>query len=124
MRNILLLMALTIVAACATRGPSVASPEAAQWSAYRSQILAARDQGKLSPVQAQQRIEDKYRELYGVDPAMEGAFAYGMKLYEAADVGDLTENDADALAQTRIDDALKHRESALPLYVFPPEASD
>src|SRR5262245_29871459 len=115
MKNILLLMALTIVAACATRGPPVASPEAAEWSGYRSQILAARDQGKLSPVQAQQRIEDKYRELYGLDPAMEGAFAYGMKLYEAADVGDLTENDADALAQGRIDDALKHRESALPL---------
>lgn len=124
MRNVLLLMALTIFAACATRGPSVASPEAAEWTAYRSQILAERDQGKLSPVQAQLRIEDKYRELYGLDPAMEGAFAYGMKLYEAADVGDLTQNDADALAQARIDDALRHRESALPLYVFPPEASD
>ena len=55
---------------------------------------------------------------------MEGAFAYGMKLYEAADAGDLSQQEADTLARARIDDALKHRESAVPLYVFPPEASD
>ena len=124
MKNLLLLMALTILSACAMRGSSIPNPEAAEWSAYRSQILDARDQGKLSAVEAQERIEQKYREIYGFDPSMEGAFAYGMKLYEAADAGDLSQTEADTLAQARIDDALKHRESALPLYVFPPEASD
>ena len=124
MRNLLLLTALIILSACATRGASVPSPEATEWSAYRKEILDARDQGKLSTVEAQERIEQKYREIYGFDPSMEGAFAYGMKLYEAADAGDLSKQEADTLAQERIEDALKHRESALPLYVFPPEASD
>jgi len=120
----LLLTALTILSACATRGPSLLGPEAVEWSAYRNQVLDARDEGKLSAVEAQERIEEKYREIYGLDPSMEGAFAYGMKLYEAADAGDLSQQEADTLARARIDDALKHRESAVPLYVFPPEASD
>jgi hypothetical protein len=124
MKNLLLLTALTILSACATRGPSVPSPEAAEWSAYRNQVLDARDRGTLSTVEAQERIEQKYREIYGFDPSMEGAFAYGMKLYEAADAGDLSQQDADTLARARIDDALKHREFERPLYVFPPEASD
>ena len=112
------------LAACAGIAPSQSTSDLSDWSAYRAQILKERDQGKLSALEAQERIEEKYRDTYGIDPVMEGAFAYGIKLYEAADVGDLTMSEAESLAGARIDDALAHRDPSLPLYVFPPEASD
>jgi hypothetical protein len=94
------------------------------WSRYRAQILKERDQGKLTALEAQAQIEAKYEAIYGIDPTMEGAFAYGIKLFEEADIGDLTMHEADTLAQARIDDVIAHRGPSLPLYVFPPEASD
>ena len=110
--------------ACASTVPSHSTRELSDWSAYRAQVLEERDRGQLNPVEAQERIKTRYRDIYGIDPNMEGAFAYGLKLYEAADVGDLSMNEADRLAQERIDDALAHRDSSATLYVFPPEASD
>jgi hypothetical protein len=111
------------LAACASRGPTVAGTERSDWESYRANTLAQRDQGQLSPVEAQERIESRYEELYGVDPVMEGAFAYGLKLYEAADAGDMSMAEADSLAQSEIDQALAHRDYTMPKYVFPPEAS-
>jgi hypothetical protein len=112
------------LAACASRGPTVAGAEHSDWDSYRANTLAQRNQGQLSPVEAQERIESRYEELYGVDPVMEGAFAYGLKLYEAADAGDMSVAEADRLAQSEIDQALAHRDYTMPKYLFPPEASD
>ena len=112
------------LSACANAGPIASETTLADFEAYRAGVLAQRDQGKLSPVEAQVRIEVRYQQLYGLDPVMDGAFEYGLKLYEAADAGDLSMSDADRLAQSRIDQALTHREYDMPLYVFPPEASD
>jgi len=112
------------LAACASTGPSKSTSEPSDWSAYRAQVLEERNRGQVSPVEAQERIKTRYEDIYGIDPNMEGAFAYGLKLYEAADAGDLSINEADKLAQERIDDALAHRDSSATLYVFPPEASD
>ena len=109
------------LAACASTGPSKSTSD---WSAYRAQVLEERNRGQLNPVEAQERIKTRYEDSYGIDPNMEGAFAYGLKLYEAADAGDLSMNEADKLAQERIDDALAHRDSSATLYVFPPEGSD
>ena len=118
------LVILIGLASCASTAPSSSTSDLSDWSRYRAQILEERDQGKLTALEAQERIEAKYEAIYGIDPTMEGAFAYGIKLFEEADVGDLTMHEADTLAQARIDDALVHRESSLPLYIFPPEASD
>jgi len=118
------LAVVAVLAACAGTPPNHSIPELSAWSAYRSHMMEERDQGKLSSVEAEERIETRYRDVFGIDPAMEGAFAYGLKLYEAADAGDLSQDEADRLAQARIDEALAHREASLPLYVFPPEASD
>jgi len=94
------------------------------WAAYRAHILQDRDAGRTTSVEAQEKIKTRYRDLYGMDPVMEGAFAYALKLYEAADVGDLGANEADRLAQSHIDEALAHRDYQLPLYGFPSGASD
>ena len=112
------------LAACASAPLSHPVPELSEWSAFRAHALEERDAGRSSPVETQEKIETRYRDMFGIDPAMEGAFAYGLKLYEAADAGDFGLDEADRLAQTHIDEALAHRESLLPLYVFPPEASD
>jgi hypothetical protein len=121
----LLFSALVIgLSACASAGPAVSDTALADFQAYRVAVVAERDQGKLSPVEAQERIEARYQQLYGLDPVMDGAFEYGLKLYEAADIGDLSMAEAHRLAQSRIDQALTHREYDMPMYVFPPEASD
>jgi len=112
------------LAACASTVPSKSTSEPSDWSGYRAQVLEERNRGQVSPVEAQERIKTRYEDIYGIDPNMEGAFAYGLKLYEAADAGDLSMNEADKLAQERIDDALAHRDSSATLYVFPPEGSD
>jgi hypothetical protein len=110
--------------ACASNGPSRPQGALADWAAYRANVLAERNQGKLDPIDAEELIEARYQQFYGLDPVMEGAFVYGIKLYEAADSGTLSLAEADCLAQARIDQALAHRQYSEPMYVFPPEASD
>src|SRR5690242_9216234 len=89
------------LAGCASIGTGVSDGALAEWKAYRTDLLEQRDQGKVDPVVAQERIEARYQQLYGADPVMDGAFAYGLKLYEAADAGDLSVTEADRLAQSR-----------------------
>jgi len=120
----ILFLSAAAIAGCASAGTSIPDQTLNQWTAYRHAILAQRDQGRFDAVEAQQNIQGKYEELYGIDPTMRGAFVYGLKLYEAAHLGSLSAVEADHLAQARIDQALAHRRFTLPLYVFPPEASD
>lgn len=115
------LVAAAALSACASTSSVGPDPG---WAAYRAQEHQAIEQGTVSPVAAQVLMRSRYRDTYGMDPVMEGAFAYGLKLYEAADQGALTLQEADQLAQQRIDDAFVHRKWRLPRYQFPPEASD
>jgi hypothetical protein len=115
------LVAAAALSACASTSSVGVDPG---WAAYRAHEHEALVQGAVSPVEAQELIRSSYRETYGMDPVMEGAFVYGLKLYEAADQGALTLQEADQLAQQRIGDAFVHRKWRRPRYQFPPEASD
>jgi hypothetical protein len=97
------------LAACASVPPSTSNSAAAQWSSYRSRVLQERDEGALTALQAEEKLRDKYRELYGPDPTMEGAFAYERDLYAAADAGKLPMAEAHALADARIDEIVQRR---------------
>jgi len=92
------------LAGCATT-PSATSGSTS-WSDYRVQVMQERDRGDLSPVAAEDKITAKYRDVYGPDPMMEGVFAYGRRLYVMAEAGSLTLNEADALANARLDEIL------------------
>jgi hypothetical protein len=45
------------LSACANAGPAVSDTALADFQAYRAAALAERDEGRLSPVEAQERIE-------------------------------------------------------------------
>jgi hypothetical protein len=60
---------------------------------------------------------------------MDGAFAYGRELYAAADAGQLSAGEADALARARMDEILQRRRSQADFHRwlesrFPPKPSD
>ena len=125
MRSLRVLLLVLCVAGCASTTTQVRAP-GDDWQAYRQEISRQRDEGKLSPVEAEAQIEKKFQELYGSDPAMNGAFAYSDKLLQDAEEGDLTMSEAVQLSDARQDEALvefketvKQRE--LFEQTFPPE---
>jgi hypothetical protein len=73
-------------------------------------MMQERNQGILTPVAAEEKIETKYREIYesidGPDPDMEGVFAYSKRLYVMAETGRLSLSEADALTSARMDEIL------------------
>jgi len=91
--------------------------------------MQQRDQGALTPVAAEEKIATKYCEIDGPDPMMEGVFAYGKRLYVMADAGRLSIDEADALANARLDEVLA-RDAAQVQYHewlesrFPPNDGD
>lgn len=68
--------------------------------------MQERNQGILTPVAAEDKIETKYREIYesidGPDPEMAGVFAYSKRLYVLAEAGQLSTGEADALTSARM----------------------
>ncbi|PWT76206.1 MAG: hypothetical protein C5B46_01525 [Proteobacteria bacterium] len=119
---------LFILTACAS-APHQQASNPQSWHAYRMQVQAQRDSGALTPQQSQRKLEDRYRELYGDDPLMDGAFAYGEHLYASAQAGDLPVSEAEALADARLDEIEARREAQAQFHNemeqrFPPEPSD
>jgi hypothetical protein len=124
----LALIVLTLTA-CASAPSSTSTSRSQGWTAYRNQVMQERDRGALTPVAAEEKIAAKYREIYGPDPMMEGVFAYGKRLYTLADAGRLSLDEADALANARMDEILA-RDAAQVQYHewlesrFPPNGGD
>jgi hypothetical protein len=105
MRSLRVLFLVLCVAGCASTTTQVRAP-GDDWQAYRQEIMRQRDEGKLSPVEAQAKIEKKFQELYGSDPAMDGAFAYSDELLHDAEAGDLTMSEAEQLSKAHQNEAL------------------
>ena len=117
------------LAACADNPPSNPSARSESWVDYRAKIAQERDRGQLTPMQAEDKIEAKYRALHGEDPAIEGAFAYRRELYAQAQAGHMPANDAQALATARMNEVLARPEGESDFHDwleqrFPPEPSD
>jgi hypothetical protein len=67
--------------------------------------------------------------MYGPDPTMEGVFAYGKRLYVMAEAGSLPMDEADALANARLDEVLARDAAEVKYHAwlesrFPPNAGD
>jgi hypothetical protein len=128
MKALFSVLIVLILTACAS-APTSSTSRSQDWNAYRSQVMQERDRGTLTPVAAEEKIAAKYREIYGPDPMMEGVFAYGKRLYVMADAGTLSLDEADALANARMDEVLA-RDAAQVQYHewltdrFPPNAGD
>jgi len=126
MRILLLAAIVSTLAACAS-APSAS--RSASWWDYRQQVMQERNRGDLTPVAAEEKVAAKYREIYGLDPEMEGVFAYDKRLYEMAEAGALSVGEADALALARIDQILARNAADVQYHAwlesrFPPNGGD
>ena len=73
----------------------------ATFDKFQSEIIAQRNEGKLTALQAQLDLWSKYREMYGEDPVMNGFYAYSVKIMSAVDAGKLTLDEGQALVDAR-----------------------
>ena len=129
MRNAYIGLVALSLTACASSGIAPSAQRQQSWTEYRAAVLQQRDTGALTSSQAEQQIETRYREMYGRDPSMEGAFAYGATLYRYADVGTLPVAEADALVIAHEDEIFARRKAREDFHEwmesrFPPEPSD
>jgi hypothetical protein len=129
MRNAYIGLVALSLSACASSGISPSPQHQQSWTEYRVAVLEQRDNGALTTLQAQEKIATRYREMYGPDPSMEGAFAYGTTLYRFADAGALPVAEADALVLAHEDEIFARRKAREDFHEwmesrFPPEPSD
>jgi len=129
MRNAYIGLVALSLAACASSGIAPSAQHQESWTDYRAAVLQQRDTGALTTLQAQEKIEARYREMYGRDPSMEGAFAYGTTLYRYADAGTLPVAQADALVLAHEDEIFARRRAREEFHEwmesrFPSEPSD
>ena len=129
MKTLLLTAAVLILSACASTPSSTSASRSASWWDYRQQVMQERDHGEISPVAAEDKIAAKYREIYGLDPEMQGVFAYDRRLYAMAEAGALPLGEADALALARVDEILARNAADVEYHNwlesrFPPNGGD
>ena len=122
-------VAATVLSLAACASAPLSTSHSASWSDYRQQVRQERDRGDLTPVAAQEKIAAKYREIYGLDPEMEGVFAYDKRLYEMAENGTISVGEADTFALARIDQILARNAADVQYHAwlesrFPPNGGD
>ena len=102
-------LAFVSLSACAN-GPRHSS--SATFEKFQSDIKAQRDSGKITLVQAQVDLWSKYREMFGEDPTMNGFYAFSVKIASAADSGNLSQDEARDMIDTRERELAEHRRMA------------
>jgi uncharacterized protein YcfL len=107
MRTLLIVLALLTLAACA----STQERSTQSWNDYRKQVIAQRDAGKITPVEAQELLRAKYHAMYGDDQKMDGYFAYSVNLLRSAEAGKLPMSEAEAIVSAREQELITQRES-------------
>ena len=102
-------LAFVLLSACAG-GPQGSTH--ASFERFQSEIMAQRDSGKITPVQAQVDLWSKYRELFGEDPTMNGFYAFSVKILSAAEAGKLSQSEAQAIVDARAREIAEQRRLA------------
>ena len=96
--RLIAMVSVALLTACASMQQP---PTGTSFEKFQSEIIAQRDEGKLSPLQAQLDLWSKYREMFGEDAAMNGFYAYSVKLMSAVEAGKLPLSEAQALVDAR-----------------------
>ena len=96
--RVLAMLSFVLLSACAGM---YQTPPNASFEKFRSGIIAQRNDGKISPLQAQLDLWSKYREMFGEDATMNGFYAYSVKLMSAVETGKLSLDEAQALIDAR-----------------------
>ncbi len=94
MKKIVLPCLILMLAACAHLNQ--ATPDQ-RYDAYRAEVNAEREAGTITAVVEQERLRDRYWQIYGKDPESAGHFAFSISLMRSAQAGDFPMKEAQAL---------------------------
>jgi hypothetical protein len=72
-----------------------------EFEAFRTDVRKQRDAGKVTSVQEQEMLRDRFWALYGRDSDSAGHFAFSIALARSVESGDFPAQDADALIAAR-----------------------
>jgi hypothetical protein len=98
MKKMILLCLALMLSACA----HVTQPTTDQkFESYRMEVRAERDVGKITAVEEQEKLRDRFWALYGKDANSVGHFAFSISLMRSAQAGHFPMQEADALIAAR-----------------------
>ena len=98
MKKMVIALAILALAGCA----HVNQPSKDQrFEAYRAQLKAERTAGKITRVEEQEKLRDRYWEMYGKDAQSAGHFAFSVSLMRSAEEGLFPMQEAEALVEAR-----------------------
>ena len=98
MKKMVIALAILALAGCA----HVNQPSKDQrFEAYRAQLKAERTAGKITRVEEQEKLRDRYWEMYGKDAQSAGHFAFSVSLMRSAEEGLFPMQEAEALIEAR-----------------------
>ena len=118
-KALLIALALTL-GACANL--KQAAPDQ-RFEAYRSEVKSEREAGKITAVDEQEKLRDRYWQIYGKDSDSAGHFAYSISLMRSAQAGDFPMKEAQALVAAREQEVFALRmvsRQVASSYEFPP----
>ena len=72
-----------------------------RFEAYRAQLKAERAAGQINAVTEQEKLRDRYWDMYGKDPQSEGHFAFSISLMRSAEEGLFPMQEAEAMIAAR-----------------------
>ena|SRR5258705_6371124 len=98
MKRIMLLCLVLTLAACAHMNQ--ATPDHL-FESYRAEVHAEREAGALNAVEEQEKLRDRYWQIYGKDAESAGHFAFAISLMRSAQAGDFPMKEAQALVAAR-----------------------
>ena len=98
MTRIIVACALAALSACANMGRSTPDQE---FEAYRTELDGRRESGQITAVEEQEKLRDRYWQLFGRDAESAGHFAFSTTLMQRAEIGDFPMKEAQALVSAR-----------------------
>jgi len=98
MKEIMLLGFALMLTACANMNRLTTDEK---FESYRAEVRAELDSGKITAVEEQEKLRDRFWELYGRDANSAGHFAFSISLMRSAEAGNFPMQEAQALVSAR-----------------------
>jgi len=98
MKRMILSCLVLMLTACAHANR--ATPDQ-QFEAYRTEVKTEREAGTITAVVEQEKLRDRYWQIYGKDPESAGYFAFSIALMRSAQAGEFPMTEAQALVSAR-----------------------
>jgi len=97
-KTVLAALLLAILAACAHMNEP---GKDRSFEGYRAQLKAERAAGQITGVEEQEKLRDRYWDMYGKDPQSAGHFAFSISLMHSAEEGRFPMQEAEAMIAAR-----------------------